>query len=105
MKRPEPYHWKEAIGTAICCFAGLVLMTSSGSSEHADFLLLGGIALIGLSVVALVITDGWQHASDLPVAKKFIAYLPPVLGGVATIAVIAIFWIAWQAIKEAIEEA
>jgi asparagine N-glycosylation enzyme membrane subunit Stt3 len=104
MEGREPYHWKAAVYTGICFAGGLILMTSSGSSDSAELLILAGLALIGLSVAAFVITGGWQRADDLPIAKKIIAYLPVVLGGLAGFAVVAILWIARQAFKEWVEE-
>lgn len=103
-KRQEPYHWKAAISTVACLIVGLVIMGSGGSSETAGLAIIGGLTLIGLAVAAFVITEGWRYADDLPTGKKIIAYLPAVAGGFAAFAVIGIVWIAWQALKEIVEE-
>jgi len=105
MEHHEPYHWKEAIGTVVCCIAGLVLAASSGDSDNAGLLILGGLALIGVSVAAFVVTEGWQHANKLPIGKKVIAYTPVVLSGVLVFALFFVLHIAWQAFKAAMEEA
>lgn len=103
-KRREPYHWKAALSTVACLIVGLVIAGTGGDYDTSGLTIVGGLVLIGLAVAAFVITEGWQYADDLPTAKKTIAYLPVVLGGLAAFAVIGIVWIAWQALKEAIEE-
>ena len=78
----ESYHWAAAISTVVCFIGGLVLAGSGDSLMDAGLAVLLGLLLMGLSVVAFVITKGWQYADDLAIGKKILAYTPVVLGGV-----------------------
>lgn len=104
MEGREPYHWKAAISTGVCFVGGLIVVGSGDTLCSVEIAILCGLLLIGFSVAAFILTEGWQHAGDLSVGKKIIAYTPVVLGGVLVFAAYFILRLAWRAFVEAAEE-
>lgn len=80
MKVNEPYHWKEAVSTALSFILGFVLIGSSGNIGAIG--VLGGILIIVLSIISFILTEGWRYSIDLSIGKKIAAYIPVIVGGV-----------------------
>lgn len=104
----EQFHWKEAIATVISLILGIVLIITAfdnGGNTYADIeLIIGGLAIIVVSIAAFWLTDGWKHANDLPTGKIIIAYLPVFITGVALIALLIFLWIVKEALKDSFEQ-
>jgi hypothetical protein len=75
----ERYHWKEAITTVFSFLIGFQIVSASWGDGR--FATLAGLALMGLSIYAFVVTRGWRHTPNLPTGAKVFAYIPVAVGG------------------------
>jgi len=100
----EPYHWKEALATGLSFLLGIGLIVSSFQNVDDVYedvgLVIGGLAIIISSIVALQITNAWKCANNLPTGKKIIAYLPVLITGIGLIVLLAFLWIVKEAAKD-----
>lgn len=97
--RTEAYHWKELLSTVLCAIGGVALVFSG------DMVGIGsGLALVGLSIAALILTQWWQYAIDLPIGKKIIAYIPVIVGGIVVFVAFFMINLFFGAIAEALKD-
>lgn len=104
----EPFHWKEALATGLSFLLGIGLIVSSfqnvGDVYEDVGLVVGGLAILIVSIAAFQITDGWKHANNLPTGKKIIAYLPVLITGIALIVLLFFLWIVKEAAKDSFKQ-